>query len=90
VDIRNPHSFLNFEVTGKDGVKTKWGGEWAGAAQLSQFTNRELLKFGDKVTVDGAPPRDPSEHKLLVQKVVRPADAKEGGRKELLWQGTFQ
>jgi hypothetical protein len=87
-NIRNPHSFISIEVVGKDGKVTRWGGEWGGVTQLSQGgVTRFTLKIGDKIIVDGAPPRDAAEPKLLVRKVVRPATATSP---EFTWQGRVQ
>ena len=87
-NIRNPHTFITIEVTGKDGKTTRWGGEWAGVTQLSQGgVNRFTLKIGDKIIIDGAPARDYLDHKVLVRKVVRPATATSP---EFTWLGRIQ
>jgi hypothetical protein len=87
-NIRNPHSFISVEVTGKDGKVTRWGAEWGGVTQLSQGgVNRFTLKIGDKIVIDGAPPRDSTDAKILVRKVVRPATATSP---EYVWQGRVQ
>jgi hypothetical protein len=87
-NIRNPHSFINFEVTDKDGKVTRWGGEWGGVTQLSQGgVNRFTLKPGDKIVIDGAPARDSTDRKVLVRRVVRPATATSP---EFTWQGRVQ
>ena len=87
-DIRNPHSFINIEITGKDGKATRWGGEWGGVTQLSEGgVTRFTLKVGDHVIIDGAPSRDPDEHKVLIRKVTRPATA---GNPEFTWGGTVR
>ena len=84
-NIRNPHSFILFEVTDKDGKTSRWGGEWGGVTQLSQGgVNRFTLKVGDKIIIDGAPARDTLDRKVLVRKVVRPATATSA---EFTWQG---
>lgn len=83
-NIRNPHSFILFEVKDKEGKVTRWGGEWGGVTQLSQGgVTRYTLKVGDKIVIEGAPPRDTLDHKILVRQVTRPAD----GWK---WQGRVQ
>ena len=75
-NIRNPHSFINVEVTDENGDKVLWGGEWGSVTQLSQGgVDRFTLKVGEHVLIDGAPPRDSLDHKVLVRKVVRPATA---------------
>ena len=76
-NIRNPHSFIVIEVTEKDGKKVKWGGEWAGVTQLTQGgVTRFTLEVGDHLIMEGAPPRDSLDRKILVRKVSRPATAK--------------
>lgn len=83
--IRNPHSFINIEVTGEDGTVTRWGGEWGGVTQLSQGgVDRFTLRIGDHIVIDGAPPRDTSDHKVLVRSVTRPAT---DTSPEFVWQG---
>jgi hypothetical protein len=87
-NIRNPHSFISVEVKGKDGKVTRWGGEWGGVTQLTQSgVNRFTLKIGDKIVIDGAPPRDSSDTKVLVRRVVRPATAT---NPEWKWEGRVQ
>jgi hypothetical protein len=76
-NIRNPHSFILIEVTEKDGKKVRWGGEWGGVTQLSQGgVTRFTLEVGDHLIIEGAPPRDSLDKKLLVRKVWRPATDK--------------
>jgi len=76
-NIRNPHSFIVIEVTEKDGKKVKWGGEWGGVTQLSQGgVTRFTLEVGDHLIIEGAPPRDSLDKKVLVRKVWRPATDK--------------
>lgn len=74
-DIRNPHSFLNLEVKDADGKITRWGIEWGSVSQLrATGISQTSLKIGDKITVVGAPSRDPLEHKTLLRKVQRTSD----------------
>ena len=83
--IRNPHSFINIEVTDDDGTVTRWGGEWGGVTQLSQGgVDRFTLRIGDYIVIDGAPPRDTMDHKVLVRSVTRPAT---DTSPEFVWQG---
>jgi hypothetical protein len=75
-NIRNPHSNIVIEVEGKDGKKVKWGGEWGSVTQLSQGgVDRFTLEVGDYLIIEGAPPRDSTDHKVLVRRVSRPATA---------------
>ena len=83
-NIRNPHSFISIEVTGKDGKVTRWGCEWGGVTQLSEGgVTRFTLKIGDTIVIDGAPSRDTAESKILVRKVT----AKDGAT---IWAGRVQ
>ena len=76
-NIRNPHSFILIEVQEKDGKKVRWGGEWGGVTQLSQGgVTRFTLEVGDYLIIEGAPPRDSLDKKVLVRKVWRPATDK--------------
>jgi len=73
-NIRNPYSNIVMEVTEKNGKKVKWAGEWGGVTQLSQGgVNRFTLEVGDHLIMEGAPPRDSLDKKILVRKVWRPA-----------------
>jgi Family of unknown function (DUF6152) len=75
-NIRNPHSFILIEVM-ENGKPVRWGGEWGGVTQLSQGgVNRFTLEVGDFLIIEGAPPRDSLDKKLLVRKVWRPATDK--------------
>ena len=78
-NIRNPHSFILIEVVEKDGKKVRWGGEWGGVTQLSQGgVTRFTLEVGDYLIIEGAPPRDSLDKKVLVRRVSRPkTDKKE-------------
>ena len=75
-NIRNPHSFILVEVM-ENGKPVRWGGEWGGVTQLSQGgVTRFTLEVGDYLIIEGAPPRDSLDKKLLVRKVWRPATDK--------------
>jgi len=75
-NIRNPHSFILVEVM-ENGKPVRWGGEWGGVTQLSQGgVTRFTLEVGDFLVIEGAPPRDSMDKKLLVRKVWRPATDK--------------
>jgi uncharacterized protein DUF6152 len=72
---RNPHSFIKVEAKDDKGEAVTWSIEWGGGAQLTQeHVTRDTLKPGDHVIVSGNPGRDPSEHRIRLHKIVRPAD----------------
>jgi hypothetical protein len=87
-NIRNPHSFINFMVKQDDGTEVLWGGEWGSVAALSEGgVNRFTLKPGEHIIVEGAPPRDSMDRKLLIRRVERPAA---DGVEEFVWEGRFR
>ena len=87
-NIRNPHSFILLEVADKDGKTVKWGGEWGGVTQLSQGgVTRFTLEVGDHLIIEGAPPRDSTDKKVLVRRVTRPETAT---RPAWAWAGNVQ
>ncbi len=87
-NIRNPHSFILLEVMEKDGKPVRWGGEWGGVTQLSQGgVTRFTLEVGDHLIIEGAPPRDSTDKKVLVRRVSRPASDK---RPAWEWAGNVQ
>lgn len=72
---RNPHSFLKIDSKDANGQDTVWSIEWGGGAQLNgDHVTRDTLKPGDLVVCTGNPGRDPAEHRLRLQKIVRPSD----------------
>jgi hypothetical protein len=87
-NVRNPHSYIVIEVEEKDGKKVKWGGEWGSVTQLSQGgVNRFTLEVGDYLIIEGAPPRDSTDKKVLVRRVTRPAT---DGKQAWEWSGTVR
>jgi hypothetical protein len=72
---RNPHSFVKIDAKDDKGQVTSWALEWGGGAQLAQdHVTRDSLRPGDVVVVTGNPGRDPAEHRIRVQKIVRQSD----------------
>ena len=78
---RNPHSFVHVEAPDDAGEMQRWAVEWGGTAQLDkQGIQRDTLRIGDKVTITGRPSRVPSEYRLLMVNLTRPADGFTWGR----------
>lgn len=72
---RNPHSFIKLDAPDDKGVMQSWSVEWGGGGQLSNdHVTRDTLKAGDQVVITGNPGRDPEEHRIRLQSIVRPAD----------------
>ena len=69
--FRNPHSFVQVEVT-DDKAKVRWAVEWTGTAQLQNTgVQNDTLRYGDEVEVTGNPGRNPAEHRLRLRTVKR-------------------
>ena len=73
--LRNPHSFVDVDVSEKDGSKTRYVVEWAAPAQLAGKVDRETLKPGDHVVITGSPGRNTEDHRVRLLTFRRPKDA---------------
>jgi hypothetical protein len=72
---RNPHSFVHVMAPDKEGKMQRWAIEWGAISQLNrQGVERFTLKVGDHVQITGAPARNAEDHRLLMRRLVRPAD----------------
>jgi Spy/CpxP family protein refolding chaperone len=72
LNLQEPRSSIVIEVVGTDGRTTRWTGEMAGLAQLTQQGwTRSSLSVGEKVAIEGAPSRDSSENAIFVHTVRR-------------------
>ena len=71
--FRNPHSFVQVEVTDENGETVRWAVEWGGTAQLrNSGVENDTLRYGDEVVVTGNPGRNPRDHRLRMRTVTRP------------------
>ena len=62
IDWANPHVYFYLDVKDVKGSNTNWGCETTGPGALHrQGWNRDSLKVGDQITVDGYPARDGSK-----------------------------
>jgi hypothetical protein len=74
-DYRNPHAWVHVSAPDGRGRMQKYGAEWAGASRLKlQGITEDTLKPGDHVILIGSPSRDPSEYRLHLKRIERPAD----------------
>jgi hypothetical protein len=73
--FRNPHSYIQVEVKDDKGQIQRWSIEWGGASQLgAQGVTSETLKYGDIVTISGAPGREESDNRMLMRSLRRKSD----------------
>jgi len=71
----NPHAWVHVQARDNNGQVQKVSAEWANPGRLSQQgIAKDTLKPGDRVIVTGSPSRDPSEYKLHLKAIHRPAD----------------
>jgi hypothetical protein len=72
---RQPHSFLILMALDGGRQPVRWIVEWDTATRLgSQGITPRTLRVGDRVVVSGSPGRIPSEHRLRLRTIARPAD----------------
>lgn len=71
--FRNPHSFVQVEVTEENGETVRYAVEWAGTAQLRNTgVENDTLRYGDTVVITGNPGRNPRDRRIRMRTVSRP------------------
>jgi hypothetical protein len=71
--FRNPHSFVQVEVTDEAGETVRWAVEWGGSTQLRNTgVENDTLRYGDQVVITGNPGRNPRDHRIRMRTVTRP------------------
>lgn len=74
-NYRNPHSFVHIDAPDPNGVMQRWAIEWGGASALgTQGVTRNTLRIGDVVIITGNPSRTPSDNRVKMNTLTRPAD----------------
>jgi hypothetical protein len=82
--FRNPHSMVQVLAPDETGEIRRFAIEWAGVNVLTgEGISRETLRIGDEVVVTGNPGRVPSDYRLRMLSIERPADG-------WAWRGTFE
>ena len=72
---RNPHALLQIEAPDSNRQMQRWTVEWEARGQLDhQGVTSMTLKPGDRVVVTGNPGKNPADHWLRAQSIVRPKD----------------
>jgi uncharacterized protein DUF6152 len=85
-EYRAPHAWVRVMAPDEKGVLQQFSAEWANPSRLAQLgVTKETLKPGDRVIVTGSPGRNPSERRIHLKSIQRPADgwswAGRGGRR---------
>lgn len=82
--FRNPHSFVQVMAPDSGGTMQRWAIEWSsGAVLAADNVTARTLKVGDQVTVTGNPARNAADHRMRMNKIIRPKD---GWR----WEGNVE
>lgn len=82
--FRNPHSFVRVIAPDpKTGEMVRWGVEWGGASLLTrQGIERTTFRPGDHVIIKGSPGRNPEDHRVRMETILRPSDGFGWGQEE--------
>ena len=72
---RNPHALLQVQAADANRQMQRWTVEWEARGQLDhQGVTSMTLKPGDRVVITGNPGKNPGDHWLRAQSIVRPKD----------------
>lgn len=83
LNFRNPHSSVMVMAPDADGAMQRWGVEWGGASLLQrQGLTRDSFKPGDEVVITGQPGREPGDHRMRMETIVRTSDGFGWGTEE--------
>ena len=81
-DYRAPHAWVHVLVPDTDGQTQPFSAEWANPQRLARDgVTADRIKPGDVVRITGSPGRTPSEQKIHLKRIERPADG-------WVWGGT--
>jgi hypothetical protein len=73
--LRSPHALVLFKARTPEGTMETYTAEWGNPRRLSQNgITKDTLKPGDFVVITGSPGRTPSERKVHLKGIRRPAD----------------
>ena len=74
-DFRAPHTWLHVLAPDTDGQAQRFSAEWANPQRLARDgVTADRIKPGDVVRITGSPGRTPSERKMHLKRIERPAD----------------
>jgi hypothetical protein len=74
-EYRAPHAWVRVMAPDDKGVLQQFSAEWANPSRLAQLgVTKETLKAGDRVIVTGSPGRNPTERRIHLKSIQRPAD----------------
>jgi hypothetical protein len=77
-----PHAWVQLDVMNAAGRVQRFAAEWSNPSRLERDgIARDTLQPGDRVSITGAPSRDPESGKIHLKKITR------FSRGEWAWQG---
>ena len=75
LDYLNPHALVHIAAADTGGLVHTVTAEWSSPGRLQrQGIYKDTLKPRDRVIVTGSPSRIPSEYKMHLKRIERPAD----------------
>jgi hypothetical protein len=70
-----PHAWVHFSVADEGGPARKYSAEWSNPNRLSRDgITKDTFKAGDYLIISGSPGRNPSENRIHLKRIERPAD----------------
>jgi len=74
-EYTNPHAWIHVAAADANGQVHRVSAEWGNPNRLRrQGIDKDTLRPGDRLIVTGSPSRHPSEYKLHLKRLERPAD----------------
>jgi hypothetical protein len=74
-EYRSPHAWVHVMASDEAGTMRRYAAEWANPNRLAQQgITKDTLQPGDRVVLIGSPGRTPSEYKIHLKGIDRPAD----------------
>lgn len=74
-EYTNPHAWIHVAAVDTTGQVQRMSAEWANPNRLRQAgIDKDTLKPGDRLIVSGSPSRHPTEYKMHLKRIERPAD----------------
>ena len=74
-EYRNPHASVRVGAVDNAGRLQQVNAEWANPGRLNQQgISKDTLKPGERLILTGSPSRNPSEYRMHLKRIERPAD----------------
>jgi hypothetical protein len=72
---KNPHSWVFIAAEQPFSASTRYAAEWGSRSSLDRSDiNQNTLRVGDRVRMWVSPNRDPSDNRVRLKRIERPAD----------------